>query len=81
MLVKRYALFLLLAVSAGVAPAGTPGAADLDKEKPMSCSHQWARALKRCWEDRIDRTYCETKANVRRENCLVTGIWDTKLQP
>lgn len=47
----------------------------------MSCSDQWARALKRCWEDRIDRTYCETKANVRRENCLVTGSWDTKLQP
>ena len=81
MLVKRYALFLLLAVSAGVGPVGAAGAADLNKEKPMSCSNQWALALKRCWDDRVDRTYCETKANVRRENCLVTGTWDTKLQP
>jgi hypothetical protein len=68
-------------MSAGIAPTGAAGAVDLDEEKPMSCSDQWARALKRCWEDRIDRTYCETKANVRRENCLVTGTWDRKLLP
>jgi hypothetical protein len=81
MSLKRYILFVLLAVLAGLAPMGGVGAADLDKEKPVSCSDEWASALKRCWQDRIDRTYCETKANVRRENCLVTGTWDRKLLP
>lgn len=81
MSVKRYAFFLLLAMSAGIGPMDAAGAADLDKERPLSCSDEWARALKRCWQDRVDRTYCETKANVRRDDCLVTGTWDRKLLP